>query len=69
MNDFKNVKEIAEQMLELSVSLLRLVDQNETERRQYFEELKKCRESRNTISGDGGAEQKRGNRIKQQIGI
>lgn len=41
MNDFKNVKEIAEQMLELSVSLLRLVDQNETERRQYFEELKK----------------------------
>ena len=41
MNDFQNVKEIAEQMLELSVSLLRLVDRNETERRQYFEDIKK----------------------------
>lgn len=41
MSDFKEVKTIAEQMLALSVELLRLVDMDETERQRLIENVKK----------------------------
>lgn len=41
MSDFKEVKAIAEQLLALSVELLRLVDLDESERRRLIEDVKK----------------------------
>lgn len=41
MSDFKEVKAIAEQMLALSVELLRLVDMDESERQRLIEDVKK----------------------------
>lgn len=41
MNDLKDVKLIAEQLLALSVELLQVVDENQTERQQFYEYLKK----------------------------
>ena len=42
MKDLQHVKAIAEQMFSLSSELLRLVDMDETERRLFLEEVKKC---------------------------
>lgn len=41
MSDFKEVKAIAEQLLALSVELLRLVDMDESERRRLIKDVKK----------------------------
>ena len=41
MSNFTEVKAIAEQMLALSVELIRLVDMNESERRKLIEDVKK----------------------------
>lgn len=41
MSDFKEVKTIAEQMLELSIELLRVVDMSELERQHFIESVKK----------------------------
>lgn len=46
MNDFKDVKPIAERLLSLSVELLRVVDENQTERQKFYEELKKMPRAR-----------------------
>lgn len=41
MKDFTHVKEIAQQMLSLSIELLRLVDLDDQERRSFIEQVKK----------------------------
>lgn len=41
MKDLTHVKEIAQQMLTLSIELLRLVDLDEQERRSFMEQVKK----------------------------
>lgn len=41
MSDFTEVKAIAEQLLALSVELLRLVDMDESEHRKLIEDVKK----------------------------
>ena len=50
MNDFKEVKVIAEQMLELSVELLRLVDTDESERQRLIEDVKKIPSGKYCVS-------------------
>ena len=41
MKDLREVKAIAEQMLGLSVELLRIIDADETERSRLIEDVKK----------------------------